>query len=83
MNEVQKVERLRALDACRKLRLSIDDAVTMLNAIEGARTQMASTSDELRGQTTIIKERVNWLIRELDTLEASYRNAATKPGDAR
>lgn len=63
-------DRQRALDACEKLKLAIDDTEKMLEAIEGARRQISSTGDELRAQVTIIKERVNWLIREMDLIRA-------------
>jgi hypothetical protein len=75
-------ERERALDACEKLRLAIDDTQGMLTAIEGARQQMSMTGDELRGQATIIKERVNWLIRELDALRKQI-GKVTRPGDSK
>ena len=75
-------ERERALEACEKLKLAIDDTEAMLIAIEGARRQVSSTGDELRGQITILKERVNWLIRELDSIRKQF-GKATRPGDSR
>jgi hypothetical protein len=75
-------EREQALEACKKLRLAIDDTEGLLKAVEGARMQISSTADELRGQTSILKERVAWLIRELDTLR-KHLGRSTRPGDAR
>lgn len=75
-------ERERAIEACQTLKLAIEDTVGMLTAIEGARLQFSSTADELRGQVTIIKERVNWLIRELDGLRKQIVRS-TQPGDSR
>lgn len=72
-------EQARALEACNKLKIGIDDTVRMLEAIEGARCQVSSTGDELRGQITIIKERVNWLIRELDALRKEYGKQTRPP----
>ncbi len=73
-------ERARALDACEKLKLAINDTQGLLTAMEGARQQISATGDELRGQATIIKERVNWLIRELDQLRKQI-GKTTRPGD--
>lgn len=71
-----------ALDALRKLRQAVDDTEGMLTAIEGARMQLSSTGDELRGQVTTIRERVRWLIQELDKLRAQIGKAKTQPGDS-
>jgi predicted PurR-regulated permease PerM len=46
----------------------------ILDAIEGARLQISSTGDELRGQTRTVKERVNWLIGRVDALIATIAN---------
>lgn len=43
----------------------------VLEAVEGARMQISSTGDELRGQTGLIKERVQWLIGRIDALIAT------------
>jgi hypothetical protein len=40
----------------------------ILSAIEGARMQISSTGDELRGQNRTLKERVQWLIGRVDAL---------------
>ena len=42
----------------------------ILTAIEGARMQISSTGDELRGQNRTIKDRINWLIGQYDRLIA-------------
>lgn len=39
-----------------------------LDQLENAREHITMAVDELRGQTTVIKERVYWLIAELDKL---------------
>jgi hypothetical protein len=75
-------DRDKALEACHKLKLAIGDTEGMLTAVEGARRQISTTGDELRGQVAIIKERVNWLIRELDLLRKQI-GKSTRPGDVR
>jgi hypothetical protein len=45
----------------------------ILTAIEGARMQISSTGDELRGQHGIIKERIQWLIKVIDVLTDRLR----------
>ena len=74
-------ERERALNACKKLNVAIEDTEKMLDSIVGSRDHMAAAVEELRGQTTIIKERVNWLIRELDLLRKQFLRK-TWPGDS-
>ncbi len=49
----------------------------ILQAIEGARMQISSTGDELRGQHVIIKERTNWLIHQYDRLIAMLKKVIT------
>ena len=81
-DDIMSAERGRALEAMQKLRLAIDDTEAMMTAIGGAREHMDVAVQELRGQSTIIKERVNWLIRELDTLRKQI-GTLTRPGDTR
>lgn len=68
--EVKSIEMARALEAAEKLRLDINDVEAMLKRIDGTRMAMSAAADEARGQVTIVRERVNWVIRELDTLRA-------------
>jgi uncharacterized coiled-coil DUF342 family protein len=72
----------RGLEAVQKLRSAVDDTEGMLKGIEGARMQLSSTADELRGQVTTIRERVRWLIQELDKVRAQI-GRSTQPGDLR
>lgn len=72
-----------------KLRESVTDVKAMLEAIEGARMNLSSANDaisssidEFRGQITVIKDRVTWLIRELDKLHTVI-GRTTWPGDSR
>lgn len=38
----------------------------LLEAVEGNRIQTSSTGDELRGQLTIIKDRLRWATSQID-----------------
>src|SRR5271156_3385689 len=42
----------------------------LADAIEHTRWQVSSTGDELRGQSTIQKDRLNWLLDQYDKLLA-------------
>lgn len=53
-----------------RLEKEIKDTQGISDRIEGARVALQFLGDEMRGQTVVIKERVNWLIRELDALKA-------------
>ena len=71
-----------------KLRRSAGDVKAMLDAIEAARTQLSAAGDatilavdEFRAQHTVIKERVQWLLSELDKLDAIILKS-THPGDS-
>ncbi len=75
-------ERERALDACEKLKISIEDTQGLLLAVEGARLQLSSTADELKGLITIIRERANILTRDLGALQKQI-GRHTRPGDSR
>ena len=64
--QLQRLDRMSA--QIRDLPPSPEGTEKILTAIEGARMQISSTGDELRGQTSIIKERVQWLIARVDAL---------------
>jgi len=75
--------------AIAKLRASVKDAEAMLKAIEGARVQLSATAQnldavagEFRGQITVIKERVAFLLSDLNKLH-SMVGKATNPGDSK
>lgn len=53
-----------------RVRIHLADTERTLNAIEGARMQLSSAQDEIRGQTTVVKERIAWAIKELDAIRA-------------
>jgi hypothetical protein len=57
------------LERARKLGIDIRDTKTMVDSIEGARLQLSSALDEIRMTGTVLRERLNWLIREMDALE--------------
>lgn len=63
-----------------RLEREIKDTQGIYDRIEAARRQLSILGDEMRGQTVIIKERCNWLIRELDTLKAMIAANQTQPG---
>jgi hypothetical protein len=75
------IERQRALDECEKIKVSMEDTQGLLMALEGARMQVSSTADELKALTTIIRERVNTLCRELAAIQKEI-GRRTQPGDA-
>jgi chromosome segregation ATPase len=54
----------------KRLSAAAYDATEVLDRIEGARRQMSQTDSELRHQIENTKDRVNWLIGELDKLTA-------------
>lgn len=64
-----------------RLEGAIKDTQGIYENLEGARKQLSRVEDELRGQTTIIKERVTWLIKELDNLRDLILKI-TQPGDS-
>lgn len=82
MNEEQAQRILDAIAAAEKIRGQAFDALSTVDAIDKARGQLSLAADELRGQSTAIKDRVNWLIRELDRLHARI-GKTTLPGDVR
>jgi uncharacterized membrane protein len=78
MNDREKTI-LDAIAAAELIRGQAFEANASLDAIEGARRQLSVATDELRGQTTATKERVTWLIRELDRLAAQVKALQGKP----
>jgi DNA-binding transcriptional regulator GbsR (MarR family) len=71
------------LERARKLGIDIKDTDSMLQAmerqadsLEAARNQISHILDELRMQTTLSKERVKWLTRELDSLQVQIRKSS-------
>jgi hypothetical protein len=58
----------------------IDSTQGILDSIEAARGQLSVLGDELRGQTTIVRERVAWLIRQMDVLKFKLEALATTDG---
>ena len=64
---------LTAIADAERIRGQAFETKASLEAIEGARQQLSAAQDELRGQTTTIKERVAWLIRELDRLAEQFK----------
>lgn len=63
-----------------RLEKEIRDTQGIYERIEAARGQLSMLGDEMRGQTVIIKERCNWLIRELDALKGMIQANTTQPG---
>jgi hypothetical protein len=59
---------------------TIAETEKLLQAIEGARMQFSSAADELRYITTATRERLRWLIAELDKLRVDLKKV-TMPGD--
>ena len=70
MSEDAATTILEARATFHRLRGAAFDATEVLERIEGARRQMSVANDELRGQIGNTKDRVDWLIRELDKLNA-------------
>jgi hypothetical protein len=81
---------LDAINAAEKIRGQAFDAIASLEAIDGARSalldsiestrrQLSVTNDELRGQSRTIKDRVAWLIRELDRLAEELKALKEQP----
>jgi hypothetical protein len=62
-----------------RLEKEIRDTEGIYTHIEAARRQLSILGDEMRGQTVIIKERINWLLGELDTLKALIKANTTQP----
>ena len=65
---------LDAIAAAEKIRGQAFDAQRSMDAIDGARMQLSRAEDELRGQSTSVKDRVAWLIRELDVLAEKFKS---------
>jgi hypothetical protein len=64
---------LDAIAEAERIRGQVFEAASSLDAIEGARMQLSRAEDEIRGQSTSIKDRVSWLIRELDRLAELFK----------
>jgi len=64
MDAVHQAERLRG---------QTFDVLASLDAIEAARRQLSVANDELRGQDTALRNRINWLISEMDRLAAEVK----------
>lgn len=67
----------KLMDRAREMGLQVEDTQKLLEAIEGARQQLSVASDEMRMTTTVIRERLAWLIGEMDKLRAQI--ATWKP----
>jgi hypothetical protein len=65
---------VEARDKLQLLRGAAFDATAVLDRIDGARRQMSVADDEFRHQIENTKERVRWLISELDKLTAKLRS---------
>jgi hypothetical protein len=70
---------LDAIAAAERIRGQTFDAQSSLDAIEEARVHLSRADDELRGQHTTIKDRVTWLIVELDRLAAQFKKLKDAP----
>ena len=70
---------LDAIAAAEHIRGQTFDAQSSLDAIEEARVHLSRADDELRGQHTAIKDRVTWLIVELDRLAAQFKKLKDAP----
>lgn len=64
------------IDRAKKLGIDITDTKSMVDALErnaesleAARHQISHIVDEVRMQTTLSRERLRWLTRELDKLQ--------------
>ncbi len=57
---------------------AINDTNGILDRIEAARGQLSVLGDEMRGQQTILRERISWLTREMDALKLTLQTLAPK-----
>ena len=64
---------VKARAELQRLRGAAFDAKEVLDRVDGARRQMSTTNDEFSHQIENTKDRVNWLISELDQLTATLR----------
>jgi hypothetical protein len=78
INAAEKV-RGQAFDALKSLELIDGARQTFLDSLEATRRQLSVTNDELRGQSRTIKDRVAWLIRELDRLAEQFKLLSEAP----
>jgi chromosome segregation ATPase len=61
------------LERAKKLGIDIRDTKILVDSIEGARSQLSTALDEMRMTSTVLRERINWLIRELDALQKEIK----------
>lgn len=73
MTKISRTDEIIAREV--ELRRQIADVQTMINAVDDGRTRLESgleglnyTSEEIKGQVRILKERQAWLIAEQDKL---------------
>jgi chromosome segregation ATPase len=71
----------KLLERAKQLGIDVKDTEQLLQRLEGARNQLSSAYNELRMQTTVIRERVAWLIQELDKLQDQIRRLP-QPGES-
>lgn len=78
VSRIERREKMRERE--RELRISVDDVKTMTDAIDGVHGKFHAglddvymSSEEMKGQIRIIKERQAWLIGELDKLRDELR----------
>ena len=57
------------IERAKKLGIDIKDTKSMVESLEGARHQLSTALDEVRMTGTVLRERLNWLIREMDALQ--------------
>jgi hypothetical protein len=78
----EKEREAQIMDAVRqaeRLRGQTFEAAASLDAIEAARRQLSVANDELRGQNTVLRNRINWLISEMDRLAAEVKQLKDAP----
>jgi len=69
----------KAVKTLEALRGTVTDLAVMLAAIEAARTNLSSANDatnavlsDFQSQITVIVEKVDWVIEEIDKLKAEF-----------
>lgn len=72
ISDAEKI-RCQAFDALGSLDAIDGTRQALMDAVETTRRQLSVTNDELRGQSRSIKDRVAWLIRELDRLAEQFK----------
>lgn len=91
MSRTTRLEHLQERE--RELRRQINDVDVMLKAVDAGRDRlergidaMKHSTDEMKGQYRILKERQAWLIGEQDKIKAQIAKEigkTTQPGDSR